>query len=94
MRILLAVLVCLGVPLKGANDGRWIDPADSTIPADFKFQGEYVGSIENGGKLGCQVVSLGSRIFQSVIYTGGLPGAGWDGKSRRAGPLFFLMVAI
>ena len=82
MRILIAVLFCLGVSLKGANDGRWIDPADPTIPVDFKDQGEYVGSLEDGGKLGCQVVSLGSGVFQAVLYTGGLPGAGWDGKNR------------
>jgi hypothetical protein len=82
MRIILTVLFCLSVSLKGANDGRWIDPADPTIPVDFKYQGEYVGSLENGGKSGCQVVALGSGIFQAVIYTGGLPGAGWDGKSR------------
>lgn len=82
MRIILTVLFCLGIPTQGANDGRWIDPADPTIPADFKFQGEYVGSLENGGKLGCQVVSLGAGIFQAVLYTGGLPGAGWDGMER------------
>ena len=82
MRTILTVLFCFSVSTQGANDGRWIDPADPTIPVDFKYQGEYVGSLENGGKLGCQVVALGSGIFQAVIYAGGLPGAGWDGKSR------------
>ena len=82
MRILLTVLFCWGVSLRGANDGRWMDPADPTIPVDFKYQGEYVGSLKDGGKLGCQVVSLGSGVFQAVLYTGGLPGAGWDGKNR------------
>ncbi len=82
MRTILTILFCLSVSAQGANDGRWIDPTDPTIPVDFKYQGEYVGSLENGGKSGCQVVALGSGIFQAVIYTGGLPGAGWDGKSR------------
>jgi hypothetical protein len=82
MRILLTVLFCLGVSLMGADDGRWIDPADPTIPVDFKYQGEYVGGLEDGGKLGCQVVSLGSGVFQAVLYSGGLPGAGWDRKNR------------
>ena len=82
MRTILTVLFCLSVSAQGANDGRWIDPADPTIPVDFKYQGEYVGSLKDGGKLGCQVVSLGSAVFQAVLYTGGLPGAGWDGKSR------------
>ncbi len=66
----------------GADDGRWIDPADPTIPIDFTLQGEYTGTFGNGGRLGCQVVSLGSGIFQAVIYLGGLPGAGWDRKDR------------
>ena len=65
-----------------AKDGRWIDPADPTIPVDFKYQGEYLGALEGGGKMSCQVVSLGAGEFQAVLYTGGLPGAGWDGKNR------------
>ena len=82
MRTILTVLFCLSISTQGANDGRWINPADPTIPADFKYQGEYVGSLDDVGKLGCQVVALGSGVFQAVLYTGGLPGAGWDGKSR------------
>ena len=65
-----------------ADDGRWFDAADPTIPVDVKFQGEYIGKLEDGGKLGCQVVSLGDGVFQAVLYSGGLPGAGWDGKNR------------
>jgi len=65
-----------------AKDGRWIDPVDPTIPVDFKYQGEYLGTLEGGGKMGCQVVSLGAGVFQAVLYPGGLPGAGWDGRNR------------
>jgi hypothetical protein len=65
-----------------AKDGRWIDPADPSMPVDFKYQGEYLGTLEGGGKMGCQVVSLGAGVFQAVLYPGGLPGAGWDGKNR------------
>tara|TARA_B100000959_G_scaffold199686_1_gene208930 strand:- start:4976 stop:5254 length:279 start_codon:yes stop_codon:yes gene_type:complete len=65
-----------------AKDGRWIDPADPSIPVDFKYQGECLGALEGGGKLGCQVVSLGAGVFQAVLYPGGLPGGGWDGKNR------------
>jgi len=57
----------------------WTDAADPTLPADFKFQGEYV-DVKN--KLGCQVIALGKGTFQAVVCEGGLPGAGWDGKNK------------
>lgn len=60
--------------------GVWTSPDDSTLPPDFKIQGEYVGMGE--GKVGCQVIALGDGHFQAVLYTGGLPGDGWDGKNR------------
>jgi hypothetical protein len=62
--------------------GVWTDPADSTLPADFKFQGEYAGATKDGDKLGVQVIALDKGAFQAVVYPGGLPGAGWDGKNK------------
>ena len=59
----------------------WTDASDSTLPADFKFQGEYSGNFNNH-EVGCQVIALGNSTFQAVLCKGGLPGAGWDGKDK------------
>ena len=66
----------------GKTKGVWTDPKDSTLPPDFKIQGEYAGSIKGGDKLGCQVIALGNGTFQAVVLPGGLPGAGWDEKNK------------
>jgi hypothetical protein len=55
----------------------WTDPEDSSLPADFAYQGEYKGQ-----GYGCQVIALDEGRFQAVVYPGGLPGDGWDGKNK------------
>ena len=46
--------------------------------ADFKFQGEYASA---DPALGAQVRALGNGQFRTMFFAGGLPGAGWDGKT-------------
>jgi hypothetical protein len=49
---------------------------------DFKIQGEYLGHItlSDGTRenMAAQVIALGEGSFRAVLYSGGLPGDGWD----------------
>lgn len=64
------------------SDGIWTDPADPSLPVDYRYQGEYVGKMADGSPVGAQVISLGDGDFQAVLYPGGLPGAGWNGEQK------------
>jgi hypothetical protein len=78
MVIGLGVLAC-SLPLAAQPKSKevWTDPKDPTLPIDYLFQGEYVGD-----QVGVQVIALGEGQFQAVLLNGGLPGAGWDGKTK------------
>jgi hypothetical protein len=72
MPLLLALLLCAAPQdlRKGV-----LNPAEAG--PDYKVQGEYKGS-----GWGAQVVALGDGKFDVYLLKGGLPGDGWDQKTR------------
>jgi hypothetical protein len=80
--IVLSISLSLEAKEEKEETAVWANPNDPTIPADFALQGEYIGEIDGGPKVGCQVIALDKGEFQAVMYPGGLPGAGWDRKNK------------
>jgi len=76
MRALLLVLVVTTGLLGGESEVALEPEAGGDA---FRVQGEYAS---DGASHAAQVVALAGTTMRLAIYAGGLPGAGWDGKTR------------
>lgn len=76
--MLLASLGNVAAAAPGADKGTFgtfTDPAKAG--PDYVVQGEY-----KNDKFGAQVIALGGGKFELVLYTGSLPGEGWQRKDK------------
>jgi hypothetical protein len=73
---LLLGMAALGLQAQDKKPVETFTDAEKAGP-DFQVQGEY-----EGPKLGAQAIADGDGKFTLVFYPGGLPGAGWDEKSK------------
>lgn len=77
-------ILLLSALLLSAQDKKpakvWFDTREKAGP-DYLVQGEY-----KGAGWGAQVVALGDGKFDVYVLKGGLPGDGWDQKTRVKSP--------
>ena len=64
------------------KDPTYITTDQAAEDPDFAIQGEYAGEIKDE-KRGVQIIALGNGKFHAVGYEGGLPGDGFEPRTRN-----------
>ncbi len=84
LKLFVCTILALSIlsPLKAAGDKKTAYLSPKEAGPDFLIQGEYVGKIGEKLNLGAQVIARGKGQFEAVLFMGGLPGAGWEGKVK------------
>jgi hypothetical protein len=78
MRTALLVLA-VAIPIATSATAQVYEtPEQAAHDPDYALQGEYTDATR-----GLQAIALGNGEFEVVICSGGLPGAGWNGKDKQ-----------